>query len=101
MAPCEISAWATGDWHRCMFSPEVLGAPETVFGLIVAGGLLASFYIAGRGIATPTVLLILLSSIMIPVLPGAYVGIANAIAVMGVTSAVFLLLQKYVMSPAA
>jgi len=91
----------TGEWHRCMFDSGVIGAPETVFGLIVGGGLLASFYIAGKGIATPTVLLILLAGIMIPVLPGAYVGIANAIAVMGVMSAVFLLLQKYVMSPAA
>jgi hypothetical protein len=99
MAPCDISAWITGDWSRCLFDPAVIGAPTTVFGLIVGGGVMFSFYVAGRSIATPTVLLILLSSILIPVLPGAYVGIANGLAVVGVMAAVFALLQKYVMSP--
>jgi hypothetical protein len=72
---------------------------DAVFGLLVGGSVLLTFYVAsGGGLATPGVLTALLGGIMIPALPPAYQSIAMTIVLLGLTAALLSGAKKYVMS---
>jgi hypothetical protein len=101
MASCDINQWINGDWFTCLFDPTVTLIGEPMFGLLIGAAVWTSFYLAGGGSsAAPTVVCILLASIMFPTLPSAYVGIAWSVLLVGAAAAVFQSMQKYVLSPA-
>lgn len=97
---CTINEWITLNWHRCIFDPTVSLIGEGLFGLIVGVGIWAGLYFAGGGSpTTPTVVTILVATLLFPLLPGGYVGIAWSILVIGSTGAIIQALQKYVLNP--
>lgn len=98
--PCALNRWITGDWFACMFDPVTATTGETGFGLLVGATLIMALYLAGDGsMATPSVAIILFAGVMVPVLPGAYVGVAQGVAIIGVFAALLAVGQKYVLSP--
>lgn len=100
--PCDLSKWFTGDWMSCLFDPVTATTTEAGFGVFVGGITLVALYVAGGGgIATPAVILILLGGVLIPLLPGAYVGIAQGIVIIGVFGGVMAVARRYVLSAAA
>lgn len=73
---------------------------ESMFGLLVGGCTLFVFWIAGKGdLATPTVLLILFGGVLWPILPGAYVGFARSLLIIGIAAAFLAIARRYVMNP--
>lgn len=100
MTICTIDKWMAGDWHTCLFQATTDLVGETTFGLLVGAALWTALYLAGGGRSTaPTVVVILLATIMFPVLPNAFVGIAWSVLVVGAVAAVVQIAQKYVLSP--
>lgn len=70
-------------------------APE-LMGLIMAGTLLTSLYIAGDGtVAVPSIVTILLGALMVPVLPAQYVGFAYTVVVLGIVVAIFAVWTRF------
>lgn len=85
---CEPSEFLS-DAMGCTFGPVTGLIGEGMFGLMLSGVLLLAFYIAGnRGLAGPSVLLILISGMAIPILPGSYAGIAWTMAFVGVAAGI-------------
>lgn len=75
---------------------------EAAFGVLVAAAIFVSLYIAGNGdLTTPTVALIFIGSVFVPLLPPQFRRIAFALVVVGVAGAGLTLVRKYVLSPAA
>jgi len=101
MAACSVSQWINGAWHTCLFQGVTSVVGEATFGLFVGLAVYVSLYLAGGGRAsTPTVVCILLATILFPALPQAYVGIAWSVLVVGAAAAILQVAQKYVLSPA-
>lgn len=97
---CGVSDWVAGDWHRCLFEPVVSVIGEPIFGLLVGGGVYLALYLAGGGRASaPTVVTILVASLLFPLLPGQFSGIAWSVLFVGATAAIFQSLQKYLLNP--
>jgi hypothetical protein len=97
---CRTDKWLTGDWHSCVFNPVPGLVGEGIFGLLIGGALYIALYFAGDGDATTaTVVTILIASLLFPVLPSAYVGIAWSALLVGGAAALLQTLQKYVLSP--
>jgi hypothetical protein len=97
---CDISRWIQGDWHFCLFSPVVDLVGEPTFGLIVGAGLWAALYLASGGeSSTPTVVVMLLGTIMFPALPAQFTGVAWSILVLGAAAALLQVLQRYLLDP--
>jgi len=70
---------------------------DAVFGLLVGGGVLFSFYLASDGgLATPATLTALLGGILFGTLPGGFVRIGQVVIFVGLVAAVFSLLDKFV-----
>jgi len=66
------------------------GPAPSLMGLLMGGTLLTSLYIAGDGtIIVPSVVTILLGSVLVPVLPPQYVTFAYTVVVLGITVAAF------------
>ena len=88
-----------GDLWACFVAD--LGAAaggELNFGLLVGGVLMLVFYIAGDGdIATPAILMILLSGIITPVLPGGLRQMAIGLMLMGIVVGGFAVARRYVL----
>lgn len=98
---CGISDWIAGDWHRCLFEPVVSVTGEPMFGLLLGATIYVTLYLAGGGrTSAPTVVTILASTLLFPILPGRFVGIAWAALLVGATAAVFQTMQKYLLNPA-
>lgn len=98
---CGIDGWLSGDWGSCFFGPVTGQVSAGVFGLILGVGIYSSLYFAAGGQSTTaTVVTILLASVLLPVLPGAYSGIAWTVLFVGATGAVLQALQKYMLNPA-
>jgi len=96
---CKPSAWINGDWTTCLFGPVSNLVGEGVWGILVGAGLWAALYFAGNGNATtPTVVTILLASVLFPLLPGQFAGIAWSVLVVGAVAAAIQVAQKYVLS---
>jgi hypothetical protein len=72
---------------------------EGLFGILVGGATLLTFYIASDGgLATPGVLTALVGGILLPTLPPSYRSIALVIVFLGLVAAIMAGLKKYVMS---
>jgi hypothetical protein len=70
---------------------------DAVFGLLVGGGVLFSFYLASDGgLATPSVLTALAGGVLFGTLPGGFARIAQVIIFVGLVGAIFGLLDKFV-----
>lgn len=80
-----------GDLAQCVTDSVFAAGPSpALIGLLIAGVLLTSLYIAGDGsIVTPAVVTILFGSLMIPLLPAQYVTLAYTVVVLGITAAAF------------
>lgn len=98
---CDISRWINGDWHTCLFQPVTGLVGEATFGVLVGVGLWAALYLAGGGrTTTPTVVCILVATILFPALPSGFAGIAWSVLLVGAAAALLQGMQKYVLSPA-
>jgi len=96
---CKPTGWINGDWQSCLFGPTTSLIGEGVWGLLIGAGLWTALYLAGGGSSTtPTVVTIILASILFPTLPAAYSGIAWSILVVGAVGAAMQALQKYFLS---
>jgi len=86
------------DGNGTGLSADVAGDNEPTIGLLLAGVLLVSLYVAGDGtVAVPSVVTILLGSSLIPLLPAQYVTLAYTVVVVGITVAVFAAYQRFVL----
>ena len=78
-----VGCWAQGaqgDLFQC--------ALDGLFGLVVAGTLVTSLYIAGDGtIVVPAVVTILLGAVMVPILPPQFQLFAYSIVALGIVAA--------------
>jgi hypothetical protein len=88
-----------GDLTTCVTDGLFGAGPSpAVIGLLLAGVLLVSLYVAGDGtVAVPSVVTILLGSSLIPLLPAQYVTLAYTVVVVGITVAVFAAYQRFVL----
>jgi hypothetical protein len=97
MMQVSIDDLINGNWYDVIFGqvPGLIGEP--IFGLLIGGSVLLGFYVAGDGdLATPTVVLMLLASVMVPVLPGSAQSIAWAIAVVGSVAMMLAVARAYI-----
>lgn len=71
-------------------------AGDAWVGLILGAGLLFAMYVHSDDMALPTVVLILLSSVLFGVLPGDYQQTAWGVMIIGITAAIFEVFRRYV-----
>lgn len=90
---------AEGDLLECALNDLTAATSgEPLFGVLVGGAVIFSMYLAGNGHpAPPTVVTILLGSIMVPLLPGSYTQIAYTIVVLGLAFGVISIGGRYVL----
>lgn len=70
---------------------------QQVFGLLVGGAVMLSFYLASNGgLATPATLTALSGGLLIAALPPGYRSIAQVIIFLGLAAAMMTVLVKYV-----
>ena len=86
-----------GDMTACVIDAVFAAGPApSLMGLVMAGTLLTSLYVAGDGDAVvPAVVTILLGSIMVPLLPPQFTDMAYAVVVIGLTVAAFGLWTRF------
>jgi len=100
-AACNASKWANASVHQCIFGPatQTTGG-DPLFGLLVGGSVILSYYLASGGdLATPSVLTILFGGILAQVLPGGLVSVAWALAFTGLVGSIVAVSQRYILSP--
>lgn len=69
---------------------------QSMFALLGGGVLIFSYYKASGGsLATPSVMLLLLGGLMLPVLPTHYQTMAQVVMFLGLVGAILAGLQKY------
>jgi len=88
---------AEGDLFGCALDGLFAAAPSPgLFGLVVAGTLLTSLYIAGNGtITVPAVVTMILGSVMAPMLPPQFKLFAYSIAAIGAAAAALAAWTRY------
>lgn len=86
-----------GDLTTCVVDGMFGAGPSpVVIGLLLAGVLLVSLYIAGDGtVVVPSVVTILLGSSLVALLPAQYVTLAYTVVVVGIVVAVFAAYQRF------
>ena len=86
-----------GDMTACIVESVFSAGPApSLMGLVMAGTMITSLYIAGDGDAVvPSVVTILLGSVLIPLLPAQFVSLAYAVVVVGLTVAGFTLWSRF------
>ena len=86
-----------GDLTACVLDGVFAAGPSpSLIGLLLAGMLVGSLYIAGDGtIAVPAVVTILLGSVLVPLLPPQYVTLAYTVVVIGITAAGFAAYSRF------
>ena len=86
-----------GDMTACVVDSVFAAGPAPgLMGLVLAGTLITSLYVAGDGsIVVPAVVTILLGSVMVPLMPAQYVSAAYAVVVIGVTVAGFAVWTRF------
>lgn len=94
---CSSSDWASGDWFRCTFEPAVQTAGEPTVGMLLGGTIVFAMYLAGGGLAAPSVITILLAAALVPLLPGGLVGIAAGVAFIGLVGTLIGVGRRYVL----
>jgi hypothetical protein len=89
--------WTDGNWLRAITSPynNLLG--EGLVGTILAGALILSIYVFSGNIIMPSILVLLLGGVLTTVLPGAIVGIARAMIIVGLATAFLAAARRYVL----
>jgi hypothetical protein len=71
---------------------------EALLGILFGGMIVVSFYVAGgRDLAAPTVLTILLGSVLIPMLPGQYQQIGLSLIIVGIAAGIMAIANRYVL----
>jgi hypothetical protein len=90
------------DWLGCAFDgfASAFGG-QAAFGLIVAGAVVLVMYRASGEMTLPTVTTILLGGFAIPTLPAQYRTMALSITVVGIAAALWMVVERYVLSGAA
>ncbi len=69
-----------------------------LFGALAGGVLFIVMYVAGDGgMATPTVAVILTGTVFIGMVPAGYQDLAMGVVVIGLTAAIWQVVQKYVL----
>jgi len=91
------SHWTQGDWFRAIFEPYRLVLGEALLGTVLAGALIVGFWIYSGDIVLPSILVLLLGGILTAILPGAVVGIARVMIVLGLTAALLAAARRYVL----
>jgi hypothetical protein len=86
-----------GNLTQCVIEGLFSAGPSpSLIGLLLAGVLLTSLYIAGDGtVVVPAVVTILLGSILIPLLPPQFVTFAFTVVVVGATVAAFAAYSRF------
>jgi hypothetical protein len=71
---------------------------EALFGVLVGGLIVTSFYVGGdRDLATPTVLTIILGSVLIPMLPASYQQLGISLIIVGIAAGIMALANRYIL----
>lgn len=95
----ELGCWIDPDTQmtECMVEGAFGAGPAPeLMGLMMAGTLITSLYIAGDGTTSvPAIVTILLGAVMVPVLPAQYVGFAYTVVVMGIVVALFAVWTRF------
>lgn len=93
----QVSEWTQGNWLAALFAPYVnlLGAP--LVATVLGGALIMSFWIFSGSLAIPAIILLLLGGVLLPVLPGEVLGIARALLVLGMATALLAVARKWVL----
>ena len=86
-----------GDMTRCVVDGVFSAGPAPgLMGLLMAGTLLTSLYVAGDGdMAVPAVVTILFGSILVPTLPPQFRTFAYTVVVLGITVAAFTAYTRF------
>jgi len=86
-----------GDLTQCVLDGMFAAGPSpALLGLIMAGTLVTSLYVAGDGtVVVPAVITILLGSVLVPLLPPQYVTLAYSVVVVGITLAAFAAYTRF------
>lgn len=98
--PLELGCYLDGvDLMTCALDDLVAATGgEALFSVLVGGLVLLCFYIAGRGsTAVPTVMTLLLGSLMIPLLPGEYADMAYAVVALGIAFGAMAVAKRYML----
>lgn len=86
-----------GDRLACVFN-DLFAATggEALFGLLLSGVLLLTFYIApGGSIGLAAVVLVLVGAVLVPILPGSVAGLAGSLVIIGLASGIYVALRTY------
>lgn len=95
---CPISDWTAGSWMDCIFDPVTVLLGTGLYGILTSGVILAAFWLAGnRSVAAPSVAMILISGVAIPILPGGYQGIAWTVAFIGASGGAYSVIRGYML----
>ncbi|KDE56678.1 hypothetical protein EL22_25245 [Halostagnicola sp. A56] len=94
--PIERFGEGPGAWMEIIIDVWGSFAGEALVGLLIGTALMIGMYIQSGDMALPTVVLILLSSVLFGVLPGDYQQTAIGIMVIGITAAIFEVFRRYV-----
>lgn len=71
---------------------------EALFGILAGGAIVLAFYVGGgRDLATPTVLTILLGSVLIPMLPGQYQQLGLSLIIVGIAAGIMAIANRYIL----
>lgn len=89
--------WTQGDWMNAVWQPYVSLLGQGMTGTILAGALILAFWIHTGDIVMPSILVLLLGGILTAALPGQIVGIARAMVVVGLTTALLAAGRRYVL----
>jgi len=95
----ELSCYLNGsDWLGCALDQMTAATGGSgVFGLLVGGMLLTTFYLVSGGrLATASVLTVLIGGILIPALPASYQTIAITIMFLGLVGGILRGLETFV-----
>lgn len=71
---------------------------EALLGVLVGGMIILAFYVGGdRDLATPTVLTILLGSVLIPMLPASYQQTGISLIILGIAAGIMAIARRYIL----
>lgn len=98
VTPLQLGDYTSGNLLKAALNDLAAAVGgDVVFGLLVGGGVLFSFYLASDGgLATPATLTALLGGVLFGTLPGGFVRIGQVVIFVGLVAALFGLLDKFV-----
>ena len=86
-----------GDMSQCVLDATFSAGPAPgLMGLVMAGVILTSLYVAGNGsVIVPAVITILFGSVMVPILPPQFQTFAYTVVAIGGTVAAFAAWSRF------